>query len=74
LQAGGHVAAGKTLTSEQSYADRHKEAEFQERPVAGTFCSGVQGQGVLRQARESAGSVVVMMMNGSMYLRDDHHH
>ncbi len=62
MEAGGHVAAGKTLTSEQSYADQHKEAEFQERSGAGKFCSGVQGQGVLRQARETAGSVV----NGSM--------
>jgi hypothetical protein len=52
-----------------------KEAEFQERQGAVTFCSGGQAlqghQGVLRQARETAGSVVVMM-NGSMKVHDHH--
>ena len=39
-----------------------KKLNFKNDQEQERFCSGVQGQGVLRQARETAGSVV----NGSM--------
>ena len=55
MEAGGHVAAGKTLTSEQSYADQHKEAEFQERSGAGTFLFRRAGPGSFETSERDCG-------------------